>query len=419
MFKNKLSAVLKISPDYHKVILNKVTLVKFCHVGVTYFMIISYQQKEKESLNMLKEKKHYSKLKKTILIMIIGVFSLSLLMGCRKATTASSDANMDTTDVAERGLKFSVPKEAIDKGLVVETPSEDFSGHLVQDIYFYYKPITDKIFKDMKDTEKSEVTKEKQEEFYKEVWTHSKSLMHIALIKKDEYQNGIDSGKSLDELIKPEIPDGSLDAQFMPEYHGTEKLGENGDYIYLVSSPTYKLDGMSEDEKKLYEECKSYMEEVKKNIKFIDLKLEEKKELPTKMPSFSTSDLEGNKETEDIFKQKDITMVNVWGTFCGPCIEEMPALGEMARSMPKNVQMVGYITDIDGDKNLQAAKDIVSKAKADFTQLVANKDMSDFTNCFVGVPATFFVDKDGNILGEPIVGGTIDEYKSALKEYLK
>ncbi|MDS0528034.1 TlpA family protein disulfide reductase [Clostridium sp. SHJSY1] len=361
----------------------------------------------------------YFKLKKTILIMIIGIFSLSLLVGCKKVTTVSSDANMDTTDVAERGLKISIPKEAVDKGIVVENPNEDFNEHLVQDIYFYYKPITDKLFDDMQNAPADQKTKEKQEEFIKQVWAHSKCLMHIVLIKKDEYQNGIDSGKSLDKMIKVEVPDDNLDAQFMPEYNNTEKLGENGDYIYLVSIPTCKLDGMSEEEKKLYEECRSRMEDVKKNIKFIDLKLEEKKELPTKIPSFSANDLEGNEVTEDIFKQKDITMVNVWGTFCAPCIEEMPDLGEMARSMPKNVQMVGYIIDIDGDKNLKAAKDIVSKAKANFTQLVANKDMSDFTECFVGVPATFFVDKEGNILGEPIVGGKIDEYKSTLKEYLK
>lgn len=364
-------------------------------------------------------KKNKKLLKKMVAIMIISVFSLSLLAGCGKAPAAtSSNPNMVVNDVKERGLSISIPQEVIDKGVSSETFNEDFSGHLTQDIYFYYKPITNKLFDDMQNTPAEEKTKEKQEEFIKQVWTHSKCLMHIVLIEKDEYQKGADSGKSLDELIKAKVADDDLSTQFMPEYHNTEKLGENGGYIYLVSIPTCKLDGMSEDERKLYEECRSYMEDVKKNIKFITIK-EEKEELPNKMPAFSATDLNGNNVTDDIFKQKDITMVNVWGTFCGPCIEEMPDLGDMARFMPNNVQMVGYIIDIDGDKNLQAAKNILSKAKADFTQIVANKDMSDFTKCFVGVPATFFVDKNGNILGEPIVGGTIDEYKSALKEYLK
>ena len=45
-----------------------------------------------------------------------------------------------------------------------------------------------------------------------------------------------------------------------------------------------------------------------------------------KFPSFETTDTKGNKVTEKIFADKEITMVNVWGTFCGPCINEMPEL---------------------------------------------------------------------------------------------
>lgn len=367
-------------------------------------------------------KKNEKLLRKTIIIMIISVFSLSLLVGCGKspaATITSDAANMVVTDVPERGLRFSIPQEVIDKGVSVEPYSEDFNGHSTQGIYFYYKPITEKLFDNMFDTPTEEKTREKMEEFHKQLWTHSKCLMHIVMLTKDEYQSGVDSGKSLDDLVAVEVDEG-LEAQYMPEYQDVEKLGENDGYIYLVSLPANNLDGMSEEGKKLYEECRNYMEEVKNAIDFIPLKLENKEmKLPAKMPSFFATDLNGNTVTEDIFKQMDITMVNVWGTFCAPCIEEMPELGEMARSMPGNAQMVGYIIDIDGDKNLQTAKNIVSKANAEFTHIIANKEMSDFSSCFIGVPATFFVDKDGNILGEPIVGAKIEKYKATLEELLK
>ena len=46
-----------------------------------------------------------------------------------------------------------------------------------------------------------------------------------------------------------------------------------------------------------------------------------------KMPAFTTKDLDGNEVTEEIFAKKDLTVVNIWGTFCTPCIGEMPALG--------------------------------------------------------------------------------------------
>ena len=50
--------------------------------------------------------------------------------------------------------------------------------------------------------------------------------------------------------------------------------------------------------------------------------------LPGQMPSFTAKDLDGNTVTEEIFAEKDLTVVNIWGTFCPPCIAEMPELGE-------------------------------------------------------------------------------------------
>ena len=65
---------------------------------------------------------------------------------------------------------------------------------------------------------------------------------------------------------------------------------------------------------------------------------EEKKE---KFPEFKTTDSNGNEVTEKIFADKDITMVNVWGTFCGPCINEMPELQKIYESLPKNANLIG------------------------------------------------------------------------------
>ena len=71
-------------------------------------------------------------------------------------------------------------------------------------------------------------------------------------------------------------------------------------------------------------------------------------ERAVKMPAFTAKDLQGNEVTEEIFAGKDLTVLNIWGTFCPPCIREMPELGEWARAMPENVQLIGLITDIHG-----------------------------------------------------------------------
>ena len=65
-----------------------------------------------------------------------------------------------------------------------------------------------------------------------------------------------------------------------------------------------------------------------------------------KFPAFETTDTKGNKVTEKIFADKDITMVNVWGTFCGPCINEMPELQKIYERLPKNANLIGIVADV-------------------------------------------------------------------------
>lgn len=139
------------------------------------------------------------------------------------------------------------------------------------------------------------------------------------------------------------------------------------------------------------------------------------------MPSFTAKDLDGNTVTEDIFGEKDLTVLNIWGTFCGPCIGEMPELGEWAKEMPDNVQIVGLIIDIAGDEDTEhhdLAVDIVQKADAEFTHLIANSDFAEILKDVFGVPTTIFVDKDGNIVGDSVIGADVAAYKKFVEDYL-
>ena len=139
------------------------------------------------------------------------------------------------------------------------------------------------------------------------------------------------------------------------------------------------------------------------------------------MPAFTAKDLDGNTVTESIFSDKDLTVVNIWGTFCGPCIREMPELGTWAKDMPDNVQLIGLVIDIAGDEDTEhhdLAVSIMQNADADFTQIVANQDFADILKDVYGVPTTIFVDKDGNIVGDPIVGANVDGYKEFVEDYL-
>jgi Thiol-disulfide isomerase and thioredoxins len=143
--------------------------------------------------------------------------------------------------------------------------------------------------------------------------------------------------------------------------------------------------------------------------------------MPDKMPAFTAKDLDGNEVTDSIFKEKDLTVVNIWGTFCTPCVEEMPELGEWAKEMPDNVQIVGLICDIEGDDDethKELAKKIMEKANAGFTQIIANNDFNSILDWVTGVPTTLFVDKEGNITGKPVIGAYVSVYKKFVEDYL-
>lgn len=138
-------------------------------------------------------------------------------------------------------------------------------------------------------------------------------------------------------------------------------------------------------------------------------------------PAFTATDLDGSTVTESIFSEKDLTVLNIWGTFCGPCIGEMPELGEWAKEMPDNVQIVGLIIDINGEEDTEhrdLAVDITQQAGVDFTNLIANADFAPILKDVIGVPTTLFIDGDGNIVGDPIVGADVDGYKTFVEDYL-
>ena len=62
---------------------------------------------------------------------------------------------------------------------------------------------------------------------------------------------------------------------------------------------------------------------------------------PVNMPEFSTTDMDGNKVTNDTFADYDLTVVNFWATYCNPCIDELPELAEWKKELPDNDRASG------------------------------------------------------------------------------
>lgn len=128
----------------------------------------------------------------------------------------------------------------------------------------------------------------------------------------------------------------------------------------------------------------------------------------------SLTDFDGNEISSEVFAEHQMTMINIWATFCNPCLSEMPELGELAQEYaqtPDGVQIVGICTDVVDQKGNQVeeqvelAKQILELTGAGYLNLIPDETFLNFLMESVpGVPTTFFVDSQGKLLGEAVVG---------------
>ena len=153
-------------------------------------------------------------------------------------------------------------------------------------------------------------------------------------------------------------------------------------------------------------------EDMEGHIIYPDIQLNFKED--GRVLEFSGEDLEGNKvDSKEFFAKAKVTMINVWGTFCSPCIMEMPDLGELSREYAdKDFQVIGIISDArsaDSDES-KAAVDIIERTKADYTHLLLSDSMIDsFVSEIYAIPTTIFVDSTGKVLCSSIVGSNAKE----------
>ena len=138
------------------------------------------------------------------------------------------------------------------------------------------------------------------------------------------------------------------------------------------------------------------------------------------MPAFQTVDLDGNQIDESIFAQADVTVVNVWGTFCPPCIEEMPELAEWSKELPENVQIIGLVVDVSDTEQpeYQTALDLVAESDITYTNILATQEFGELFEHLIGVPTTLFVGPDRSFIHEEIVGADVQGCKRTVEDLL-
>lgn len=148
----------------------------------------------------------------------------------------------------------------------------------------------------------------------------------------------------------------------------------------------------------------------------------------TPFGDFETMDLNGAAYTQALFGEATLTMINIWGTYCDPCIREMPYLGELASEYAdKGLQIIGIVTDVlDSrgniyDANVELAKDIVKETGAAYVHLLPSTDLMRIKlNKVSAIPETVFVDQNGFLVGKSHKGALEKaDWEEILDAYLE
>lgn len=139
---------------------------------------------------------------------------------------------------------------------------------------------------------------------------------------------------------------------------------------------------------------------------------------------FEARDLEGNTVTQEVFAGSRLTMVNVWATYCGPCLREMPDLGELAAEYDTaDFQLIGIISDVPelaDEDALATAADLIEQTGAAYPHLLLNQSLYDeLLTDLIGVPTTFFVDSEGNLLSTVIGAQSKDTWEEKINALLE
>ena len=134
-----------------------------------------------------------------------------------------------------------------------------------------------------------------------------------------------------------------------------------------------------------------------------------------KFPTFEGKDLDGNTvKSDELFSANAVTVVNFWFTTCNPCVGELAELDALNKELAeKGGSLIGVNTfTLDGDEAaIFEAKDVLAKKGATYQNVYFNSDgeAGKFTTNIFAYPTTYVVDRNGNIVGEPIVGAITEK----------
>lgn len=198
-------------------------------------------------------------------------------------------------------------------------------------------------------------------------------------------------------------------------------LGENHYYMLMFKKDSGMIEKTQVPDalKDEYYAIMTDPDSILANITLNEPNPPQKEELGFDTLSFEAKDLDGNTvDLSEVFASHEVTMVNFWATYCEPCKKEFPELVRMnAELAEKDCAIIGVCTDIRDGKT-EKAKQILADTGVDYLNLYISAETGK-TLGIESMPTSFFVNREGKIVTEPIVGAYIDGYRSMFDKALE
>ena len=206
----------------------------------------------------------------------------------------------------------------------------------------------------------------------------------------------------------------------------------SGDYAdYLADTVNANEDSFTDDElktitkdiKKIREIEKQIAEIEKKNTSSDNSSQKDSSKASSPFRNFSDKDFDGNPVDESLFSGNAVTVVNFWFTGCKPCVAELSKLNELNDAIrSKGGEVIGINTETL-DENKTAMKDAASILKSQGARyrnisIDSSSAAGKYASEIMAFPTTILVDRNGNIVGDPMLGGidNKDNYDTLMKQ---
>lgn len=226
---------------------------------------------------------------------------------------------------------------------------------------------------------------------------------------------------------------------FMSADKGMAMIKDGGNYgDFLLTTIESSKDQFTDDELKLLKDGAEQIRKIEDKLTVLEQKFPDCGKKPSegdmsvpaengkpkensdlmKFPSFEGKDLDGNEaKSSTLFAGNTVTVVNFWFTTCSPCVGELSDLEALNKSLSeKGGEVVGINSfTLDGNKTaISEAKDVLTKKGASYKNIwfESNSEAGKFTSGLYSYPTTYVVDKNGNIVGDPITGAITGKKQS-------